>query len=350
MAASGRRERRAYIGSFTKAGGRGITVARVDAGTGALTPVHSTVVAADPSFLALSDDGNVLYAVGETEPGTATAFSLADPDRPVPLGPAVPVEGDAPTHLALAGSWLCTANYGSGSVSALPVAGDGTLGKPPVVLRHRGAGPVTARQEGPHAHAVAPDPTGRWLLAADLGTDSVYVSALDPGTGEPVPHGETRLRPGSGPRTLVFHPDGRRVYVLNELDATVTVCRWDAASGVLEPLETAPVVTAGAVDPTYPSTPVLSPDGRFLWAANRGDDTLATLTLEPSGDAPRLRSTVSCGGHWPRHLAAHTDGGLLYAANERSGDVTWFTVDPGTGIPVRAGSVAAPAASCVVFR
>ncbi|KAB7845578.1 lactonase family protein [Streptomyces mobaraensis] len=350
MTTSGRRERRAYIGSFTRAGGPGITVAHVDGETGALTPVHSTAVAADPSFLALSDDGNTLYAVGETEPGTATAFSLADPDRPEPLGPAVPVEGDAPTHLALAGSWLFTANYRSGSVSALPVAGDGGLGKSPVVLRHQGGGPVSARQAGPHAHAVAPDPTGRWLLAADLGTDSVYVSALDPETGEPTPHGETRLRPGSGPRMIVFHPDGQRAYVLNELDATVTVCRWDAGPGVLEPLETATVVTAGAVDPTYPSTPVLSPDGRFLWAANRGDDTLATLALDPSGDAPRLRSTVSCGGHWPRHLAAHPDGGLLYAANERSGDVTWFTVDPDTGIPVRAGSVAAPAASCVVFR
>ncbi|WP_171170549.1 lactonase family protein [Streptomyces sp. I05A-00742] len=349
MTDSGRRERRAYIGSFTRAGGPGITVAHVDDVTGGLTPVHSTDVVADSSFLALSADGSVLYTVSETEGGAAAAFSLADPDRPEPLGPPVPVHGDTPTHLALAGAWLFTANYRSGSVSALPVEKDGGIGAPPVVLRHRGGGPVAERQAGPHAHAVVPDPSGRWLLAADLGTDSVRVSALDPGTGEPVPHRETRLRPGSGPRMLVFHPRGHRVYVLNELDPTVTVCRWDAESGTLEPLETTPVVTAGTVEPTYPSTPVISADGRFLWTANRGDDTLATLALDPSGDGPRLRATVGCGGHWPRHLAAHPDGRLLYAANERSGDVTWFTVDPDTGIPRHAGSIAAPAASCVLF-
>ncbi|MBH1937217.1 lactonase family protein [Streptomyces sp. AV19] len=348
---------RAYIGSFTTAQGPGITVARIDdrTGPGALTTPRTAVVdtaLVNPSYLAFSPTRDVLYAVSETGEGAVAAFSLAaDPDRPEPLGAPVPVRGDGPTHLALAadGRRLFTANYGSGSVSALPLDDSaGAPGAPTTVLPHHGNGPVPDRQSAPHAHAVVPDPSGRWLLAVDLGTDSVWISALDATTGDPVPHHETALRPGTGPRTLVFHPRGHRAYVLNELDPTLTVCRWDAASGTLEPLGETRVVPPGTDGPpVHPSTPVISPDGRFLWTANRGDDTLSVLALDADGDRPELRATVDCGGHWPRHLTAH--GGVLYAANERSGDVTWFTVEPGTGIPRRAGAIAVPAASCVVF-
>ncbi|WP_338932668.1 lactonase family protein [Streptomyces netropsis] len=349
-----RRGQRAYIGSFTQAGGRGLTVADVDTATGTLTPVYATDAVANPSFLALSPAADVLYAVSETAEGAAVAFSLADPARPEPLGAPVPVRGASPTHLAPAGAHLLTANYGSGSVSALPVRADGGLEAPSVVLPHRGGGPVAERQEGPHAHAVVPDPSGRWVLAVDLGTDSVWTYALDPATGVPRPHGETPLRPGTGPRHLVFHPRGDRAYVLNELESTVTVCRWDASAGALKPVGETPVVPGerpggNAAVPNFPSAPVVSPDGRFLWVANRGHDTIATLALDASGDALGLRAAVDCGGHWPRDLSAHPGGHLLYAANERSGDVTWFTVEPDTGLPRRAGSIEMPAASCVVF-
>ncbi|WP_414167083.1 lactonase family protein [Streptoverticillium reticulum] len=350
MADNGRCGQRAYIGSFTEAGGHGITVAEVDPDSGALTPVHTTDAVANPSFLALSPRGDVLYAVSETDEGTVAAFSLADPAGPRLLGPAVPVGGAGPTHLAVAGGQLFTANYGSGSVSALPLRPDGSLAAPAAVLPHKGGGPVAERQEGPHAHAVVPDPSGAWLLAADLGTDAVYVYALDPTTGVPTPHREAALRPGSGPRQLVFHPRGRRVYVVGELDSTVTVCRWDAAAGVLSADGSgAAAAPPGVSAPNYPSTAVVSQDGRFLWVANRGHDSIAVFALDPDGGTPALHATVGCGGHWPRHLAAHPGGRLLYAANERSGDVSWFIVDPDTGIPVQAGAVATPAASCVVF-
>ncbi|MFI9201402.1 lactonase family protein [Streptomyces sp. NPDC053048] len=339
----------AYIGSFTQAGGRGLTVAEADGATGALKPVYSTDVVPNPSYLALSPGGDVLYAVSESDEGAAAAFSLADPARPEPLGAPVGVRGDGPTHLAVAGARLLTANYGSGSVSVLPIRTGGLLGEPSAVLPHRGSGPVSDRQAGPHAHAVVTDPSGRWVLAVDLGTDSVWTYALDPVTGDPVRHGETRLRPGSGPRHLVFHPRGDRAYILNELTPTVTLCRWDAATGTLEPAGEVRVVPPGVETACYPSAPVVSADGRFLWAAVRGHDSIATLALDAPGDHAELRHTAGCGGHWPRDLTAHPDGTVLYAANERSGDVTWFTVDPDTGIPAPAGSIAAPAASCVLF-
>ncbi|WP_330316024.1 lactonase family protein [Streptomyces platensis] len=341
--------RRAYIGSFTTAGGLGITTAAVDPESGALTPLHSTDAVPNPSYLAPSPDGRYLYAVSETPDGAAAVFALT-PRGPELLAPAVPVDGADPTHLTLADGRLVTANYSSGSVSTLPVRADGTLAGPATVLTHQGSGPRTDRQEGPHAHAVLPDPGGRWLLSVDLGTDSVRTCALGSGDGALTVHAEAVLRPGSGPRHLAFHPRGDRAYVVNELDPTVTVCRWDADRGVLTPLGETRLLPDGATtEGTFPSELVISRDGRFAWAANRGHDSLSVLSLGASGDTATLVTTVPCGGHWPRDLALHPDGRHLYAANERSGDVTWFTIDPATGIPARAGSVTAPAASCVVF-
>ncbi|MEU7177481.1 MULTISPECIES: lactonase family protein [Streptomyces] len=341
--------RRAYIGSFTTAGGLGITTAAVDRETGALTPLHSTDAVTNPSYLAPSPDGRHLYAVSETADGAAAAFVLT-PEGPALLAPAVSVRGAAPTHLTLTAGHLVTANYSSGSVSTFPIRADGTLGDLAAVLTHRGGGPRTDRQEAPHAHAVLPDPGGRWLLSVDLGTDSVRVCALDATGGTLTVHAEVPLRPGSGPRHLAFHPRGDRAYVVNELDPTVTVCRWDAARGTLTPVgETRLLPDTESVAETFPSELVVSGDGRFIWTANRGHDSISVLALDPAGDTATLVTTVPCGGHWPRDLALHPTGRYLYAANERSGDVTWFTLDPHTGIPARAGSVPAPAASCVVF-
>ncbi|MBZ4020810.1 lactonase family protein [Streptomyces purpurogeneiscleroticus] len=340
--------RRAYIGST--AGGAGIVTAEVDPESGALKELHRTDAVTHPAYLAVSGDGRLLYVVSETPDGAAAAFSLAG-DRPEPLAPPVPVHGSAPTHLTPHAGHLLTANYRSGSVSALPLRADGapTAPGPGAVLQHRGSGTDPKRQTGPHAHAVVADPTGRWVLSVDLGTDSVRVCDIDPGSGQLVMRREVALRAGSGPRHLRFHPGGRLAYIINELEPTVTTCRWDAVQGVLTPVGETSVLPEGGVTPTLPSEFVVSADGRFGWAANRGDDSIAVLTLDQDGLAPRLVTTVPCGGTWPRDLALHPEGRHLYAANERSGDVTWFTVDPETGVPERAGSLPVPSASCVVF-
>ncbi|MCP3818741.1 lactonase family protein [Streptomyces sp. A3M-1-3] len=341
---------RAYIGSFTSAGGQGIVTAAVDRETGALTALAATDAVADPSFLALAPGGAVLYSVSESAEGAAAAFSVVA-GRAVPLGPPVPVQGAGPTHLAPAGRHLLTANYGSGSVTALRVRPDGGLGDVTSVLPHDGAGPDPERRRGPHAHQVLADPSGRWVISVDLGTDSVRICVLDPDSGVLRPHGETALRPGTGPRHLAFHPDGRHAYVLGELEPTLTVCRWDAEAGRLEPLGETPVLPEGVEVTAYPSAVVVSHDGRFVWAAIRGHDSLAVLALDGSGsvDKPVLVTTVDCGGHWPRDLTLDPTGRRLYAANERSGDVTWFDIDERSGIPRHAGSIGAPAASCVIF-
>ncbi|CAL9285033.1 MULTISPECIES: beta-propeller fold lactonase family protein [Streptomyces] len=335
--------RRAFIGSFTAAGGPGIVTAAVAPGTGELTVLSGTDRLPDPSFLALAPDGNTLYAVSETAEGAVAAFRVSG-DKPEPAGRPVPVGGDGPTHLALHAGHVLTANYGSGSVTVVPLRADGTLARAASgVLRHTGSGPHAQRQQGPHAHQVRPDPSGRWAVSVDLGTDSVRVCTLT--DGALTVHRETALRPGSGPRHLAFHPDGSHAYVVNELAPTVTVCRWDAAEGVLQPLTEVPVLPGAPAGDAYPSGIVASPDGRFVWTATRGEDVLSVFAVEPDG--LRLTGTVPCGGHWPREIAE--SGGFLYVANERSGDVTWFALDPATGVPRRAGSLALPAASCVIF-
>ncbi|MGG8407495.1 lactonase family protein, partial [Streptomyces sp. 12297] len=216
---------------------------------------------------------------------------------------------------------------------------------------HEGSGPDAGRQRGPHAHQVVAAPGGRWVLSVDLGTDSLRICTVDPDAGAPRLHAETALRAGSGPRHLAFHPGGRVLYVLNELTPTVTVCRWDGESGAVEAVEEVPVALEGPSGAVrgYPSAIVASPDGRHLWAAVRGHDTIAVLALDRGGEGVRVVGTVGCGGEWPRDLALDPSGRWLYAANERSGDVTWFDVDPSTGIPTPTGTVALPAPSCIVF-
>ncbi|NJP52985.1 lactonase family protein [Streptomyces sp. SBST2-5] len=337
--------RRAFIGSFTAAGGPGIVTAAVSPDDGALTALTALNGVPDPSYLVLSADGRTLYVVSETAEGAVAAYRV-DGDRPAPQGPPVPVDGNGPTHLSLFEGHVLTANYGSGSVSAVPVLADGSLAPAPSgTLPHTGSGPHPQRQQGPHAHQVQPDPSGRWAVSVDLGTDSVRVCTLDDGV--PVVHREIALRPGSGPRHLAFHPDGSRAYVLNELSPTLLVCDWDAAEGLLKPLTELPVLPGAPAGDAYPSGVAVSPDGRFVWTATRGEDVLSVFTAGPDAAVPELTATVPCGGHWPRALTA--DGGFLYVANERSGDVAWFETDPATGVPRRRGAIDVTAASCVVI-
>ncbi|MET8285416.1 lactonase family protein [Streptomyces sp. NPDC005132] len=347
MADGGRREHRAFIGSFTAAGGPGVLTAAVDRDSGALTLLSTVDGVPDPSYLALSPTRDMLYAVSETADGAVAAYRVGG-DKPEPAGPLVPVGGSGPTHLSVFAGHVLTANYGSGSVTAVPVRADGTLaGAATSVLQHTGSGPHTRRQQDPHAHQVQSDPSGRWAVSVDLGTDSVRVCTLE--GGRLALHREIALRPGSGPRHLAFHPRGEHAYVLNELAPTVTVCRWNALEGSLRPVGETPVLPGVPDGDAYPSGIVVSPDGRFVWTATRGQDVVSVLTPDAMGEGLRLVATVPCGGVWPRALAVDPSGRFLYVANERSGDVTWFGVDPDTGVPRRGGSVPVPAASCVVF-
>lgn len=330
---------RAFIGAATSAGqgspAAGVTVA--DIAKSVVTPLDPAALAGvdNPMYLALSPDGRVLYAVHETGDGAVSAWLPGD-DGVRPLGEPRPTGGDGPCHLSVhpGGRYLLTADYGSGSLSVHPIAPDGALGEATDVVRHQGSGPNAERQEGPHAHMIVTDPDRGHVLAVDLGTDTVYRYRLDEAAGRLTLDDEIRLAPGSGPRHLVLRD--RYAYVVTELASTVTVIDLTAPAVVAD--------VATHVDdagdhrgPSHPSAIRLSPDGRFLYVANRFVDDIAVLSVD--GPEVALVAGVPCGGTRPRDLALDPDGEYLYVANQYSDQLVSFRIDQRTGVPEPTGHV-----------
>lgn len=336
-----------YIGSFTPPGGTGsgITLARQTVFTGEMSVVDLVAESASPAFLAWHPSGQFLYAVNEVGEGAVSAYAVAA-DGSLSFLNTQPTGANGPCHLTVhpTGRFLLTANYGSGAVTVHPIASSGELGDRTDLVQHKGSGPNASRQEGPHAHHVRVDPSGAHVLAVDLGIDAVltYMFDLDKGTltNGSVAHTE----PGAGPRHLAFAPDGH-VHVANELDSTVTTFLLDPASGALAPTGvTSSLKQQPAPDDNYPSEIGISEDGRFLYVANRGLDVIGVLAVE--GAVVRPVADVPTGGAWPRHLAVF--GGHLYVANERSHQVTHFSLSTETGIPTQVGEIAVPSPGCIL--
>ncbi|WP_434741447.1 lactonase family protein [Micromonospora sp. SH-82] len=337
-----------HIGGYTSEGdgkATGIVAARRDRETGGLTPLGTVAVTPSPSFLVRHPDQPVLYAANELSEGRVSAFRVGPEGDLTPLG-SRPTGGADPCHVAVTpdGDHLLAANYSGGSVAVFPLDAEGVPGDRTDLVQHEGHGPDPERQEHAHAHMVSPDPTGRGpLYAVDLGTDSVYRYDLDPASGRLVPRApRVRTAPGTGPRHLARHPDGRRVYLVGELDATVTV--YDLTDeGALH--------QRGRVDASerpghvQPSEVAVGPDGRHLYVANRGVGTISVFALEP--ELPQLVAEVDTGGGWPRHFTLIDS--YLYVADQYADQVRVLRVDPATGVPTPVGEpvpVASP--SCVL--
>ena len=309
----------------------------------------------DPSWIVRSKDGKFVYAVSEAEEGRAASFSWANDELRL-LDPALPTGGAEPCHATLVadGAYLAIANYSdthdAGSVAIHPIGADGSLGERAWLESHSGSGPHPDRQTGPHAHMVTEDPAGRFLLAADLGTDSIYAYEFDASDGRLRRAAHTKFRPGFGPRHLVFHPDGRLVYVVGELACSVAACAYDAATGELRVLTETPLLKSFIAGDDLPSAIRLSPDGRFLYTAVRGRDTICVLALAADPTKPEVTAAVPSGGEWPRDLALSPDGSLLLCANQQSDVVTVFRVDPESGLPTPTGAeLAVLAPACLVM-
>jgi 6-phosphogluconolactonase (cycloisomerase 2 family) len=303
-----------YIGSYSTWGsppGRGLDVAVADPVTGALTLTGTVPGVPDASFFAFSADRRFLYATNESADGAVTALDLVDPANPVVLN-QVPT-GAGPTHLSVHDRHLLTANYTDGTIAVHRLEPGGYAGPCTDVFQHKGA--------EPHAHQILTDPSGQWILAVDLGADAVFCYALSAGTL--IPHHHCVLPTGSGPRHLAFHPRGQLAYILSELRPEITVASWSPTTGRLAPLDTLPVATPG----NHPAELAITRDARFLYATIRGDDTIATLTL----DDLILVSATPTGGTWPRHLTLSPDERHVYVANQRSNTITHLPRDPTTG-------------------
>jgi len=328
--------RRFYVGSYTSAGGPGIARGTPDATTGALRIEASTAALREPSWLAAG--AGVLYAVSELATGTVSAV---DPDT-LAVRNTVPT-GSGPAHLALhpAGRHLFSSLYGGGATVTHPIAADGTVGAATDTRGQGGTGQPS------HAHQVVVDPTGGFVLAVDLGRNSVFVYTLEAAAVTLTLLRRTAMAAGSGPRHLVFHPSLGFAYVANELDSTVTVCRW--ADGVLTPGQVVAAAPSTGVT-NVPAEIAVSADGRFVYLSNRGTNTVGVFAVAADGATLTRIAAPSCGGDWPRHLALDPTGRWLYVANQRSGTITWLPVDASTGVPgAVAGSLPVPGAAQILL-
>ncbi|MDX2844318.1 lactonase family protein, partial [Streptomyces ipomoeae] len=335
-----------FLGTYTSAegGGTGIGVATYDARSGRITGRGTIAGVGDPSYLAAHPDGRTLYAVNERPEGGVTAVRLSD--RRV-LGTRS-TGGEAPCHLSVhpSGRWLLSANYGTGSVAVHPIEDSGALGERTDLVAHRSPAPGPG-QEGPHAHQIVTSPDGGHVLAVDLGNDTVYTYRLDESRGTLTEVSRARTRAGAGPRHLTFHPEGRYAYLADEVDNTVVVCAYDPDSGRLTPGD--PQSTGTGSGTNYPAQLVVTPNGSYAYLANRGHDSLTRYAVEAGGARLELLDTVPVRGEFPRQIALSPDGGLLFAAHQRSSTVGVFHVDPETGELRLAGEpFASPVAVCAL--
>ncbi len=349
-----------YVGTYTAGTtSRGIYRLTVDRTDGALR-LDGSVAAevANPSYLAMAPGGRALYAASElTEFAGAASGAVAGFARDAATGALTPrgtraSRGGAPCYVSVdrTGRHLLVANYVGGNVAVLPLGADGSVGEATSVVQHAGRGPHPQRQTAPHAHCIVLDPANRFALAADLGIDRLLVYRFDAATGTlaPAAH-EVALKPGAGPRHLAFAPDGRTLYVVNELDSTLVALDYDAATGALRERQALSTRPAGAAGDNFPADLHVHPDGRTVYASNRGDDTLAVFAVAGDGRLS-LAQTVPTGGRWPRNFALDPTGRLLLAANQRSDSVVAFRVDEGSGRLTPTGArVPVPAPVCLLF-
>ena len=321
---------------------------RVNAATGAFTRVSAQHGGASPTYLTLSANHHFLYAVSETPMyrgapgGGVSAFAVAPRTGDLKLLNQQPSKGASPCYISLdhTGRTVLVANYVGGNVSALPVAADGQLGAP-MMDQQSGSGPHS-NQTGSHAHCLLPDPANKFAFAVNLGTDRVYAYRLDPANSKLTREAEPAFvaQPGAGPRHLVFHPDGKHAYLINELNSTVTALAYDAAAGRFRELQTLSALPTGYTGENSCADIHVSRNGLFLYASNRGHNSIAVFAIDTSNGTLVPIQDVDTQGKTPRNFILDPSGRLLLVANQNSNNMVSYRVDPQSGLLTPTGQSA----------
>ncbi|MBM3845806.1 MAG: lactonase family protein [Verrucomicrobia bacterium] len=347
-------DRWVYFGTYTGKNSQGIYVSRFDPRTGALSSPELAAESTHPSFLAIHPTRRFLYAVNEIgdfqgkKQGAVSSFAINPSTGKLSLLNQQPTGGGAPCHLVIdkRGGTVLVANYSGGSVSSFPVAQDGSLKAPASFIQHQGSGPNKSRQEAPHAHGIYLDPQQKWAAVPDLGLDRVLIHRFDPRSSRLVQHDAplARLTPGCGPRHFAFHPTRPFGFSLNELDSTVTVLGWDSQRGQLVAGVSVSTLPAGWTGSSHTAEVFLHPNGRYLYASNRGHDTIAVFQVDRRHGSLTLIQHQSTEGRTPRGFGIDPDGRWLLAGSQGSDTVSVFSLNPKSGLlsptgsPVKVGS------------
>ena len=356
-----------YVGTYTQGASQGIYAYRFDEKTGRLSSLGLASETVNPSFLTVDRAGKLLYAVNEVEKyqgastGAVSSFSIDHSNWKLKPINQVASGGTDPCYVALdrSGKYLLIANYTGGTVAVIPVASDGRLSEASSVLKNEGTpGPVKDRQEGPHAHFIEASAGNRFAYVADLGLDRVLIYRFDAEKGVLSSGSSTagateffsaKLAPGTGPRHLAFSADGKFMYVIGELDSTVTVFS-NAANQTYRAIQKISALPAGFAGKNTAAEIVIHPNGKFLYSSNRGDDSIAVFAIDQTSGRLTFVERVSSGGKAPRNFAIDPEGAHLLAANQDSGNIVEFTIDRSTGTLTSGGEVAKLASPvCLVF-
>lgn len=336
------------VGTYTDGGSDGIYVYRFDTKTGSVAPVSSTKTV-NPSYLLPSRDGRTVYAVNELpgdngpadQRGGISAFRFDAKTGALTFINRVSSEGNDPCHLSLSpdDKYLVTANYSvaanpGGSFAVFPLREDGAVGQAALTVHHQGSGPVKGRQDGAHAHSAVFSPDGRTLFVQDLGADKIfgYRYTVDGSRGliSPTDTRYTPVKAGSGPRHMVFDANGRYAYVTSELNAAVEV--FGHQDGKLTPVQTVPMAAPGFKGKVGGAAIHLSPDGRFLYASNRGDaNEIVIYAVNPANGRLKTVDRQSSLGRTPREFLIDPTGKWLIVGNQDSDTFYVFRRDAETG-------------------
>ena len=350
-----------YIGTYTEGtNSKGIYAFRYDAASGQVTMIGLAAETTNPSFVAVHPNGRFLYAVNELKnykgpnSGGVSAFAVDRATGKLTFLNELPSRGADPCYIIVdkEGKHVLVANYTGGSVAVFPIKDDGSLGEASAFVQHTGHGTNPQRQEGPHAHSIDLSPGERFAYVDDLGLDETLIYKYDSAKGTLTPNAPpfATLDPNTGPRHFALRPDGKFAYVVGEMGHTVTVFANDLKKGSLEKLQTISTLPADFSGRNDDAEIEVHPSGKFLYASNRGHESIAVYAIGPAKGTLTLVEITPTGGNEPRSFEIDPTGKLLFAENQKSDDIEVFKIDQKTGKLTATGQkldVASPI--CVKF-
>ncbi|WP_110930217.1 lactonase family protein [Paenibacillus bouchesdurhonensis] len=336
-----------YVGGYSSAQEPGIHLCALNIDSGRLRLVHSTSGIENPSFLIVGGRPNEpqLFAAMECEEGKVAAYGIEPSDGRLTLLRTERTDGAGPCHLSLSPSGhLLVANYSSGHVNSFELDEQGSLVGKAATIQHVGSGFRQDRQQSAHAHHVLPSKDGKYAFVSDLGLDQVIVYRLE--GGKLITHREVDLPPGTGPRHFTIHPTNTIAYGINELNNTITVYAYNPTHGILEVLQHVSTLPEDFAEESYAADIHFSPDGKYLYASNRGHDSIVRFKLDESTGGLSEPEWTGAGGKWPRNFAVIHD--YVIVANQFSNSIIVLRRDPATGsLSLTDGQLEVKEPSCV---